>query len=82
MSEIVTGVLSALIAIIVTLIGILKLYLPRLKPKSNPGSEEELAEIRRCLQALNVTLTAHCQLSARDHQDTMGALARIEAKLK
>lgn len=78
---IITGVISALVAIILVLGAMLKFYLPRLK-KNNPGSYEELVEIRRNLQELNGLLGTHARISERDHSEVMGALQRIEGKLK
>ena len=78
---IVTGVISALIAIILVLGAMLKFYLPRMK-KNNPGNHDELVEIRRGLQKLNESMVTHAQMSTRDHQDVMGALQRIEEKIK
>ena len=78
---IVTGVIAALVAIILVLGAMLKFYLPRLK-KNNPGNHEELVEIRRNIQELNKLLGTHAQMSARDHAEVMGALQRMEGKLK
>jgi len=86
MSELVTGVISALISIILVLIAILKFYVPKLKKNNNdppnPGIYEELVELRRTLQKLNQLMSTHTELSGRDHQDVMGALKRIEEKLR
>lgn len=79
--HIVTGIISALIAIILVLGAMLKFYLPKMK-KNNPGNHEELVEIRRGLQTLNESMSNHAQMSARDHQDVMGGLSRIEEKIK
>ncbi len=81
---IVTGVIAALIAIILVLGAILKFYLPKLQKNNshNPGSHEELSEIRRGLQKLNETMINHTQMSTRDHQDVMAALQRIEGKME
>ena len=78
---IVTGVISALVAIILVLSALLKLYLPKLR-KNNPGSHEELVEIRLSLQKLNELLGTHAQMATRDHGEVMGALQRMEGKLK
>lgn len=79
--HIVTGVISALVAIILVLGAMLKFYLPKMK-KNNPSNHEELIEIRRNIQRLNELLTTHSQMSARDHTEVMGALQRIEQKIK
>jgi hypothetical protein len=81
---IITGVISALIAIIMALGAMLKFYLPKLKKNNshNPGSHEDLSEIRRGLQKLNETMTTHAQTSTRDHQDVMAVLQRIEGKME
>lgn len=78
---IVTGVISALIAIILALSAMLKFYLPRLK-RNNPGNHEELTEMRRGIQTLNESMKLHNEMSSRDHSDVMNALQRIEGKLK
>ena len=80
---IVTGVISALVAIILVLGAMLKFYLPKLKNNPhNPGVYEEVVEIRRGLQKLNESMSNHAQMSARDHDEVMGALQRMEGKLK
>lgn len=79
--HIVTGIISALIAIILVLGAMLKFYLPRLK-KNNPSHYDGLIEVRQNLQKLNELLTTHSQMSARDHSEVMGALQRIEQKIK
>jgi len=80
---IVTGVISALVAIILVLGAMLKFYLPKLKNNPhNPGTYEELVEIRRGLQKLNESMVTHTQMSTRDHSEVMGALQRMEGKLK
>lgn len=84
---IVTGVISALLAIILTLAGVLKLYMPWWQQKNgipsskNPGNHETLVEIRQGLQELNQVVTNHVQMSVRDHTDTMAILQRIETHL-
>lgn len=78
MSEIVTGIIAALVAIILTLAGVLKLYLPKVK-KNNPV---ELTEIRQVIQKINESLRLHLEMSARDHNEVMDTLKRIEQKLK
>ena len=77
---IVTGVTSALVAIIVALGAILKFYLPKLR--NNPSNHEELVEIRCNLQEFNRLMVSRAQMTARDHQDAMAALQRVENKFK
>lgn len=77
-SEIVTGVISALLSVVLVLISMLKLYLPKLKSRGNPDG---LAEIRQSLQKISEAVATHNQMAARDHQDVMAALMRIEARL-
>ena len=88
MNEVLVGVISSLVSVVLVLGAILRFYLPRkvdnAVKNSNPHNpnNQQLAEMSGILREIKSTLDLHCQMAERDHQDIMTALGRIENKIK
>lgn len=78
--EVLTGVTSALVAVILTLVAVIRFYLPRAN-RHNPNLEEELREVRRGLEKLNDRMLEHNVAAEGRHRELMVLLDEIRRRV-
>ena len=80
MTEVLTGVISALVAVILSMVGVIKLWLPRHdRVLHNPI---ELEHIRELLEGIKAEVEKTSAIAAERHQALLAGLARLEQKVQ
>ena len=80
--EILYGTITALVSVVIALVGLLKFYVPKkTNANSNPGTHVELNNLTSEIGRYTTDLHTHNKMAQEHHREVLMALSRIETKL-